>query len=67
MGEMSDGQPRTERRRFNNKIYLSANLDQCSQPSRGPAGPGGPTAKTPGPDGTAENVPSPSTKSKDCR
>ena len=40
--------------------------DQCSQPSGDPTGPGGRTAKTPGPDGTAD-VPSPSAKSKEGR
>jgi len=41
--------------------------NQCSQRSRGPTGPGGRTAKSPGPDGTAENMPSSSAKSKDGR
>ena len=42
-------------------------LEQCSQRARGPTGPGGRTAKSPGPDGTAENMPSSSTKYKDGR
>jgi len=33
-------------------------VNQCSQRSGGPTGPGGRTAKSPGPDGTAENMPS---------
>ena len=40
---------------------------QCSQRARGPTGPGGRTAKSPGPDGTAENMPSSSVKYKDGR
>ena len=45
----------------------SLNRKQCSQRSRGPTGPGGRTAKSPGPDGTAENMPSSSAKFKDGR
>ena len=40
---------------------------QCSQPSRAPTGPGGPTAKSPGRDGTTKYVPSPSVKWNDGR
>ena len=40
---------------------------QCSQRSRGPTGPGGRAAKSPGPDWTAENLPSPSAKSENGR
>jgi len=45
----------------------SGGQTQCSQWSRGPTGPGGRTAKSPGPDRTAENMPSSSAKSKDGR
>ena len=37
---------------------------QCSQRSRGPVGPGGRTAKNPGPDWTTKFIPSSSAKSK---
>ena len=48
---------------WNHREYLNRN-HQCSQWSRGPTGPGGRTAKSPGPDGTAENMPSSSANLK---
>jgi len=45
----------------------AVDIAQCSQRSRGLTGPGGRTAKSAGPDGTAENMPSSSAKSKDGR
>ena len=40
---------------------------QCSQPSGGPAGPRGGTAKSPGRDGTASCSPSPPPQGQDGR